>query len=495
MKKWLLYLIFTLSFLVFVVFGSLALDPDFGWHIEEGHLILSSGFPKLDPFSYSMPSFKYVDHEWLSNVFMFLVYNGIGKIVLSTFFAAVAFLAFYVSISANRSKNKWGKTLQISLFVLLAGASAAFSGVRPQVISWLMFSFIALFIYRQDLWNKYKYLLPLGFLFWANLHGSFVVGIFLLLVFFVVRSIRTKKIIVIDFAIIILSALATLINPYKEGVWREFLMTAKDSSLRWRIAEWMPSIFTIDMCFLFILCLSVVLVIKHFKEIKAELLAVYLMSLVMAVSSLRNIPIFVILTVPLVAVLIDKFFAKISKSKVSQRRFVKAMNIFLLISIAFFLFDVSLNARPGLNLREEAYYPKKAVSYLKEHSYPGRLFSFYGWGGYLIWKLPQEKTFVDGRMPSWRNEAAGKEETASAMDDYIKITSGETSFQVPAEKYGIKTVLWPTGSKPSFSEQKIKELENTLRIKEKDFNLFKELESQGWKKVYSDAVATIYTRE
>ena len=61
------------------------------------------------------------------------------------------------------------------------------------------------------------------------------------------------------------------------------------------------------------------------------------------------------------------------------------------------------------------------TEWLLEQKYEGEGFSEYGWGGYLIWKMPEKKVFVDGRMPSWRWDPADKTQSSWAFKDYRKI--------------------------------------------------------------------------
>jgi hypothetical protein len=42
-------------------------------------------------------------------------------------------------------------------------------------------------------------------------------------------------------------------------------------------------------------------------------------------------------------------------------------------------------------------YPVRAVEYLRQHPVAGPVFNTYGYGGYLIDKLPEQPVFVDGR--------------------------------------------------------------------------------------------------
>jgi len=50
------------------------------------------------------------------------------------------------------------------------------------------------------------------------------------------------------------------------------------------------------------------------------------------------------------------------------------------------------------NAREAEQFPAKAVAFLRSGDYPQKLFVYYDWGGYAIWKLyPEYRVFVDGR--------------------------------------------------------------------------------------------------
>jgi len=43
-------------------------------------------------------------------------------------------------------------------------------------------------------------------------------------------------------------------------------------------------------------------------------------------------------------------------------------------------------------------FPERAVSFLRAGHYPERIFVYYDWGGYAIWKLyPEYRVFADGR--------------------------------------------------------------------------------------------------
>ena len=84
-----------------------AFRSDFGWHLRFGQIILAKGIVYKDLFSYTMPSYNFVDHEWLSDaLFGFgFFYPLVGKFGLSIFFA----LYFYLLIIdlSKIVKNRW----------------------------------------------------------------------------------------------------------------------------------------------------------------------------------------------------------------------------------------------------------------------------------------------------------------------------------------------------------------------------------------------------
>jgi hypothetical protein len=89
-------------------------------------------------------------------------------------------------------------------------------------------------------------------------------------------------------------------------------------------------------------------------------------------------------------------------------------------------------------------YPYGAISYIKENNLEGEIYNRYDWGGYLIWQLPGRKYFIDGRMPSWR------ENGMSVFEDYVNIAlkpaENKDLFYSYVETYNIEYALLKRGS-------------------------------------------------
>lgn len=464
------------SLLLFSLKGYLTLDPDFGWHLKMGQLITSSGIPATDPFSYTMAHFPFVDHEWLTNIFINFTYNHIGQVVLAIVFGIIATLSLFLFLPKSTNPK-----FKYFLLILATATVLPFGGIRPQVITWF---FLALLIRFQ---NKYRFLLPLFFLIWANLHGGFTIGLAVLTVILITKSIRLKKIDLTDLAILITSGLATLVNPYGLKLWGEIISTQTDPNLRWRIAEWTPSLFAFNFPFIFLACLSGTLVFKYRKKYLWEELVIYLAFLIEAILSVRNVPLFTIIALPLTFNAFSHLSQKIGKVQKGSQRLQKSLNYALVVAVLILVSQIFFDFRSALN--QNNFYPARAVSYLKNNLPSGNIFSDYNWGGYLIWQLPEKKTFIDGRMPSWRYTDCPPNESCNAMQDYLDITRGKKDYLPFFDKYQIKTVLASTPQEPGPFDKIAKLFQKTS-----SFDLTSQLVKDGWHEVYRDNVSDILQR-
>jgi hypothetical protein len=241
-----------------------------------GELILKQGIPQTDPFSYTMPSFPFVDHEWLANIGMYWLNLNFGKLGLSIVFSLLVtvFLFFnfrFLEINKLKGWEYFGKQYYpLVLFFLSVGTLLPFVGVRPQVVSWILLFVLLKIVTNLPKTRKWFYLLPLYFLFWANFHGSFAVGIVTLFMVISVRAWSFKKLLLREWATLFLCVVVTLVNPYGWRLWGEVWMQISDSSLRWRITEWMPAIFFLNFSYLVLIVLSGAMIIGFRKKFKPE---------------------------------------------------------------------------------------------------------------------------------------------------------------------------------------------------------------------------------
>lgn len=489
------FLIFALIFLSFSFYGVRNLDPDFGWHVRMGELISTSGIPKTDPFSYSMPSFPFVDHEWLTNVVLAKLYPIVGHLGLAIIFSFIALSALLISLKTIKETfvfKNFNFYLKSGLFLLASGTVFPFFGVRPQVISWLFLAILLKIVSDPVFWAKWRFVLPFFFIVWANLHGGFALGIFTL--FFVMCLRLFQKVLQWqDFLAVFFCLIATFITPYGARLWGEVFMQLSDGGLRFKIAEWTPAFLNINFPFMALASLSFLILFRYRKTISFEKISLYTVFLLAAISSQRHVPLWAILSLPLMFEGLGLLYQQIRAIKDGSVRFNKVANFLFIGSLLLFVVQSLIFITPG-SLAEKNFYPAKAVDFLKDNLSEGQVFSNYNWGGYLIWKLPGKRVFIDGRMPSWRWRKNAPTESANAMEDYEKILKGETPFSEVEKKYNITTVLFPSRRPPNPFERLESKLWELLGKKTNN-DFLGELVKNGWQKIYEDKTAVIYQKK
>jgi hypothetical protein len=338
-------------------------------------------------------------------------------------------------------------------------------------------------------------------LVWANLHGGYSIGIAVLLYYVFFRLIVNKKGSWKEILVIVLCIFATLITPYGLSGWREVASSILDSRLRWSIAEWLPSLTYFDLSMVFYIAMSTGMVYLKGKSLPKIQRYLFWILLLFAASSRRNMPYFMIYSLPMTIASIEKLFEEVKNERLSRERFRILFEAIRIFSIIILIFQMYFVCWRGVNIGNKdldkgGFYPVRALSYLKNNKVIGEIYSDYGWGGFLIWQYPQKKVFIDGRMPSWRfNPPDGTKETRSAYDDYLNIEAGDLNFNSVSDKYNITYVLWPKERQNFYSQ-----LENMLKNvglfdkDKKDFSFTKYLGENGWVLVYSDDTAEIYKR-
>lgn len=155
-------------------------DGDTYWHLATGEWMLAHGqVLHADPFSYTVTGRPWTTHEWLSEIVMSLVFRAGGWGGVMALTAAAAALAG--ALVAGYLRPRLGLipltlTLLLGLACLAPGLLA-----RPHVLAFPVLAgwTIALLKARDEGRAPSLLLLPVMAV-WANLHGSFVLGLALI---------------------------------------------------------------------------------------------------------------------------------------------------------------------------------------------------------------------------------------------------------------------------------------------------------------------------
>lgn len=458
-----------LIWVLFFIKAAIAVDTDFGWHLKTGELILESGIPKTDPFSYTMPSYQFVNHEWLTDVFLAKIFPVIGFWGLGIISTLIALSSVLLLVNFRELK-KLDLIILISSLILLY-----FGGSRAQLITWFFLSLLFWIIARIENWDKYKYGLPLLFLIWSNLHGGFLAGLIVLGIIIAGKTIEQKKVKIPDLLVLFSSILITLINPYGINLWKEVLVSANDSRLRFIINEWMPPFFRFDLAFLSLLALASFLIFKFRKKLFLFESLLYLFFTGLALLSSRHIPLWLLLILALTPKLLSFVLEMLPDAESTERILKNSYLVAGMFALVITAVSLSSSVPKIYKYRLDKHYPIAAVEYIKIHQPPPQMIAPYTWGSYIIWQLPNYKVFIDGRMPSWKNYNPAANESSSIMEEYQNFLSGKINREQILDKYGVNTILWPS------------------KVPKQNFPT--SLNPKKWEEIYRDQTSVIYTRK
>ena len=383
-------------------------DKDWGWHYKYGEYLLTQGkILTQDIFTWTMQGFKWSNTSWLYDPLVYILTKTTGYIGFSILGGIVYFLVFYTLVS-NFKLSYWKKAI-VAFFFVLMGEMAILEGFRSQVLSLLFFSILMSVIIKAQKNIKVLFFLPFLFVFWVNFHGDFVVGLgvagLFLGSYFLIDLYKTKifsgRKFLIYSAPLLLSFAATFISPFGFNVYLEALRNI-GSPLTKNIYEWMPIYYTCVYCHAYTFAsyslLLLLLFIKRKNILDIPYLLAYLIFLVPTIQTRRLVPVFFVITAPLLCQALEEIRWNIEQFKVTTYAFL----LVSIVSIEFTLFQ----RYPSANLYHYSEsdfvtslssFSLNAMDYLLSHPPKGKGFNFYDWGGYLIGRGFPAKLFIDGR--------------------------------------------------------------------------------------------------
>src|SRR5487761_519689 len=156
-------------------------DPDTWWHLAVGQTILAHHtLPVQDVYSFTAAGSPWIAYEWLGEVVMAM--SARTGCLLGLEFHLLALSGSLVMLLWTHAYLHCGnmKAAFIACILLLPLAGVVFS-LRPQLLGYafLLLTLIVLEKYRQGSRNILWVLPPL-FVLWVNTHGSFVLGLFVI---------------------------------------------------------------------------------------------------------------------------------------------------------------------------------------------------------------------------------------------------------------------------------------------------------------------------
>jgi hypothetical protein len=415
-------------------------DPDYWWHERTGQLIAEThAVPTVDPYSFTAAGQPWVAHEWLTELFFYAIQSHVayvGNVVLLGLLGAASVVMLFATC------RLWGigDLTAVVLVVWAFGMSLPSFGVRPQSITRVLLTLLALLLtrYRRD--ADWRWLLPLSplFLAWVNLHGGFAIGLGLLgltLVgsFLETRSIRAVRPLVL---VTFVSVALTFVNPSgAAGALYPLAFVSQSTGGQQLISEWQPPDFRQLAFAPFWLSLLLATVIGVWgRPLRLVEVMWVLAFAVLALQSIRNIQLYATVVLPLIGARLRNLAPAFGREVRDWRNPRRLAVLWIFVSIVS---AAGLLARaPSLQLGAEpdaSQFPVGGAAYLRENHLRGNLFNQFEWGGYLIYAdFPEQRVYLDGRPDMYGN---------ALFDEYVSVVNLHPGWQQVLDRRAIQLVL------------------------------------------------------
>lgn len=452
-------------------------DPDMFWHIQTGEFIFNNlKIPYSDIFTYYgiENNLFWTAHEWLSDLIFYLIYSFGGYKLLRLFPSVIMLITGIFAINMTKWSDKNNIFSYISYFIMLF-TLAIFSEVRPHMFSFLLFTVEVLLLenYKRKNINNLIWFLPMISMLWANLHGGSSSLSYIIIIFYLIFSIKGFKLgkLTVDkietnrlkklFLVLVATISTICINPYGFHMVLYPYINMLDSTMLVSIVEWQSPNFNTPegiLIYCIIMYISCLLILSKDKISLLEI-TLYGAFIFLSLKSIRQISYCVIALLPL---LLNKpvEFVKINKDDTKN-----ILNMIVIVFTCLFLLFFT-----GIKLNEEdldlqLYPSEKAMTTIEEIN-PKRMLNNYDWGGYFIkeYANTEIKPFIDGRADIF---------SKVSLPNYSKIYYMSPGWNEIIEDYKFDTIVMKPDT-PFVNEL---------------------LKTPDWKEYYKDNTAQIIIKE
>lgn len=483
---------------LFLIRSNSAASPiwhtDVWGHLAYGRWIWSHGrLPATEPLMPLAQGMPFVDSAWLAQLLGLGMFQWYGVTGLQFLYAAaITISAAVIMIAVYRATGAaWATLVSVILFGLVAHQHLQI--VRPQLAGMVCFCLLFAAIVDGRWRTAFWWSVPLLLAVWANLHGSFVLGIGLLGATCVGRAIdlgwrtRSWRTALRDanfrrwLLLTQLAAAAALLNPYGLGIYLEVLSFAGNANLQ-DLIEWDPLTIRMRQGQAAAAVLVAALLVYRMtpRRIRAREVLILTCLGLAALWHSRMLLWWAVVAayyVPLHAAAVARRFGA-ARPEPSPRggrwtvvTMVMAWICFTLTPFGYTLLHGPPPTPEGVaaQFRDSVsdLTPVGAVQYLRENPPSGQVFNTFEWGDYLLWNGPPGiRVFVNSHAHLVPEEI---------WDDYMRVAVSGEDWQPTFDRYGVNTVIIDHFAR----EPLISDIRG----------------ARGWDVAYEDNVAVVFVRE
>lgn len=425
--------------------------------LSAGHLL------RADPFAYTPTLSPWIDHEWGAGAIAFFATLWFGGRAL---LGAKFLLALATGFVCIRCSEEMGADYRLvagcaPLAIFLAHLGF-FTVVRAQAYSFF-FTGLLLLVWQFDRRGSRKWMIPWLILFplWVNLHGGFVVGLGLMVLYCVEELLRGKD---IRRLLLVLAAMLAevFLTPYGTSYFtylgRALLMT------RTYAPEWRPAW---DLGPFWMICFAGALAVVVYSVVSAGIdkttgILPLAATVVEAALHRKLLPLFAVAWLCYAPYYLQQTEAGQWVVRFVNRR--RRFTVAAWATITCVCLVAALRQKPWELFVPQPIYPVGPVKYLAEQRFAGNVMVPFRLGAYVSWRLfPAVKVSLDSRYEEIYPEAV--------VESMFGFYDARPGWRSTLDAYSTDLVLVP-----------------------RDAAIAQVIPEAGWRRVYRDKEFEVYAK-
>jgi hypothetical protein len=382
-------------------------DPDIWWHLADARLLFTTGhFIQSEPYSFTVAGQPWINPEWLAEIPYWLSYQAFGLcgiyLVTGLVICANILLVYWRGYLNARNADSafWAAGLGFVLMAVNVGPRMIALGYAALSLELLILE-AAERGHRRWLW-----FLPAVFCLWVNMHGSWVIGMAILVLYLVAGSMRVHSGALAQdslspadrkhlLAVLAASLVALFINPYGwRLVWNPLDMMMNQKLNIASVAEWQPlKVGSFEGASLVLVLLLLVLAnLKRGRTWKLYDLGIVFFGFYAAVDHVRFLYLAAVLIAPILAMDLARSFSQEPDAKT-----IPAMNA-LIAAAALVYVAIMFPSEAKLQKKLELEFPLQTIRSIQ----PGwRTFNWDYVGGRMA--FDSRSSFLDSRLDTFEH--------------------------------------------------------------------------------------------
>jgi hypothetical protein len=394
------------------------LDPDLWLHLKAGDWIAHHhAVPFTDSFSRIASGRSWLAYSWLPELSLYAAYRSLGIVGIG-YFGTLLTLAVACAVLWMGWRLSGSFFLSSALAMWACWAFLFNSMPRPVYLSMIFFSITLAILLLANRSGRVQllYWLPAVFLLWSNSHIQFIyglatVGLFLAILiaehlairFGVFPALCEEPRLPVGKVAAVLAAclIATLIGPYSFHLYTKIYDYSKSKIIYSLVIELQALSFRYPRNFIQLALTAVAFVAVGWNK-KVDLFKLALLAFC-SVVAYRTIRDSWFITIAAVACIADCW---VKEPETEGQKLMPRIALGLAVALvclmglaATFGFDGN-----GLTATVASAFPVQAADFVREQHLPGPIYNAFGWGGFLIWYLPEYPVVIDGRTDLYGDE-------------------------------------------------------------------------------------------